>query len=180
MKAAVWMILSVVGLTLGLTPSAFARVETVPSVDLTQYVGTWYEIARNPIIVEPKCPCARQVLTPRPDGQVDVFNSCNKYKVSGKLSVIRGTAKPSDPTGAKVAVNFGFPWKGDYWIIALDSDYRWAAVTDRFGYSLYILARTPFLDQASYEEAVKAASAQVSVRRLRPTEQLGCTYPAGK
>ncbi len=170
----------VIMLLLGLVVSgsgALAEIQTVKQVDLTKYAGTWYEIARNPIIVEPVCACARQVLTPTTDGRVSVYNSCDKYQVGGKLSEIRGTAIPKDATNAKLSVDFGFPWKGDYWIIALDESYRYAVVTDRFGYSLYILSQTPSLESSLFDEAVKKAQTQVGINRLMPTIQLGCTYP---
>jgi apolipoprotein D and lipocalin family protein len=156
---------------------AFASIKTVPQVDLAKFAGTWYEIARNPIIFEPKCACARQVLTPMPDGKVAVLNSCNKDDVNGKLTTIRGTAEASDDTGAKLAVDFGFPWKGDYWIIDVAPDYSYAVVTDRFGYSLYILSRTPQMDPVSFQDALDAAKTQVSINRLKITDQNSCTYP---
>jgi apolipoprotein D and lipocalin family protein len=165
-------------LCLGFSVRAEASIHTVAQVDLGEYAGTWYEIARNPIIFEPSCACARQVLTPAANGAIDVYNSCDNHRVGGKLVEIRGTAKSADSTGARLEVSFGFPWKGDYWVIALDSQYRYAVVTDRFGYSLYILSRTPELDPALHEEALQAAKRQVSIKRLKTTPQDGCTYPS--
>jgi apolipoprotein D and lipocalin family protein len=157
---------------------AFAKIETVPSVNLGRFAGAWYEIARNPIIFEPKCACARQLLSPLPDAKISVLNTCNKDTADGKLTEISGTAEASDETNSKLAVDFGFPWKGQYWIIALAPDYSYAAVTDSWGYSLYILSKTPTLDAASYQAALDAAQAQVSIKRLVVTDQTGCTYPA--
>jgi apolipoprotein D and lipocalin family protein len=158
--------------------AAFAKVETVAAVDLARFAGTWYEIARNPIIFEPVCACARQVLAPLPNGQISVLNTCNKNNVDGPLTSIRGTAEATDASDSKLAVDFGFPWKGDYWIIDLAPDYSYAVVTDRFGYSLYILSKTPNMDETSYQNALKAAETQVSIKRLVVTDQTGCTYPA--
>lgn len=158
--------------------SAFAAVETVSHVDLSRYVGTWYDIASNPIIFQPSCPCERQVLTPTADGKVSVFNSCNKGSPDGQLSEIRGTAEPVDGTNSKLAVDFGFPWKGAYWIIALDTDYRYAVVSDNFGYSLYILSKTPQLEDSLYQQALKSAqAANVNTKNLVFSSQVGCQYP---
>lgn len=162
---------------LGFATSASACIKTVPSVDLHRYVGIWYEIARNPVIFEPKCACARQVLTALDDGKVGVYNTCDKRDPNGKLLEVRGTASPTDASDAKLSVDFGFLWKGDYWVIALDPEYRYAVVTDRFGYSLYILSRTPTLEPSLFEKALAAAQSQVSIRRLKMTQQEGCTYP---
>lgn len=160
--------------------SAFAKVETLPSLDLGKFAGTWYRIAANPIIFEPKCACARQVLSPGADGKINVLNTCNKNDVDGKLVTISGTATPKDSTNSKLSVNFGLPWGGDFYVIAVSSDYQVAVVTDRFGYSLYIQAKTPTISAEQYNEALDAAAAQVSTSRLQIEQQDGCTYPAAE
>ncbi len=54
---------------------SMADLQTVPSVDLTQYAGRWYQIARNPLVFEGDCYCSQQTLTALNDGRVGVFNS---------------------------------------------------------------------------------------------------------
>lgn len=165
-------------IVLGLFGSrAFGEIKTVDKVDLAKFAGTWYRISANQIIFEPKCACARQVLTPTADGKVAAHNSCNEEFVSGKLTEVRGTAMPVDASGSKLAVDFGFPWKGDYWIIALDASYRYAVVTDRFGYSLYVMSRAPTLESELYDEAVLEASSQVNTKNLVMQTQRDCRYP---
>ncbi len=158
--------------------SAFFGIETVPRVDLGRYAGTWYRVSANPIIVEPKCACARQVLTPSNDGRIEVLNTCQRDQVGGEPVEIRGFATSNDETGARLSVDFGLPWKGQFWIVALDSEYRYAAVTDSVGYSLYIVSRTPELAPELYQEAVAAAQrANVRVDKLVMQSHQGCTYP---
>ena len=162
-------------------PFAQARedLKTVNAVNVSRYAGTWYEIARNNFLPwEWGCVCARQVLTPAADGTLGVYNSCNFWTPAGKLRDIKGTAAVSDKsTNAKLTVDFGMPWKGDYWIIALDPEYRWAVVSDPSRWSLYVLSRTPQMDGALYNEAIAQASAQTDTRFLQTTQQLGCSYP---
>ena len=165
---------------LTLSASAFATIETLPNVDLARFAGTWYRIAAKPIIVEPNCTCARQLLSARADGKIDVLNTCNKDTVNGKLVSIKGIATAKDETNSKLSVNFGLPWGGDFYIIALAEDYQWAVVTDRFGYSLYIQAKTPTINKEQFQEALTAASAQVNTKSLKLEQQSGCTYPAIK
>ena len=160
-----------------MSPKLFAAIHVVEQVDLNRFIGTWYEIARNPIIFEPKCACAQQKLGQLDTNTVSVYNSCNVGSIGGKLSEIRGTATPVDGLSSKLAVDFGFFWKGDYWVIALDPEYKYAVVTDRFGYSLYILSKTPTLDSALYAKALASAETQVKTDRLVVTPQEGCTYP---
>mgnify|MGYP000087239016 CR=1 FL=1 len=51
---------------------------------------------------------------------------------------------------AKLEVQFFWPFHGDYWIIELDPDYRYAAVRHPSRDYLWILARTPALDPSLY------------------------------
>jgi len=153
-------------------------IETESQVNAARFVGTWYRIASNSIIFEPTCACARQVLTPSHDGVVQVYNSCNKDSVSGELVEIRGTATADDSTNSKFSINFGLPWSGSYWIVAVDPKYRWAVVTDSFGYSLYVMSKTPTLSAELYKVALdEAEERNVGVGRLELQEQHGCTYP---
>lgn len=157
---------------------ARSTVKTVPLVDAQKFAGTWYRISANPIIVEPACACARQVLTPKADGTIAVYNSCNKGDRSGKLVEIRGTAIAKDASVSKLAVDFGLPWKGSYWIVAVDVYYRYAVVTDSLGYSLYVMSRAPVLSDELYDEALAAAKANnVNISRLKVQSQQGCNYP---
>jgi apolipoprotein D and lipocalin family protein len=108
---------------------------------------------------------------------VDVYNSCNEPS-TGELREIRGFATNNDAnTNAQFTVDFGLPHKGQYWIIGLDSDYRYAVVSDPSKLSLYILSKTPTLEPELYDEAVQIAAEQLDVSRLVMTPQMGCTYP---
>ncbi len=160
--------------------NARADLQTVSHVDVSRYIGTWYQIAHNQLPFEPKdCACAQQTLGVNAQGAVTVYNSCNAGGTHGSLYEIRGTARNEDPaSNSKFEVDFvGVPQAGQYWIIALDADYRYAVVSDPSLLSLYILSKTPELDPALYNEAVKAAAAQVPVDKLVITPQQGCQYP---
>lgn len=155
-------------------------LKTVPSVDLNQYLGTWYQISRNILFFEMDCSaCSRQVLAPQADGSASVWNTCNQGSPLGRVVSIRGTATVENPqTNAELLVDFGLPNKGQYWIIALAPDYHWAVVSDPTKKSLYVLSKTPTLDSDSYKAAVAAASVQVDTSQLAITNQSDCSYPA--
>ncbi len=158
---------------------ASAAPTTVPYVDLNMYVGRWFQMAANPTTFERGCFCAQQTLTPPSNGKVGVYNSCNLNSANGRLSDIRGTAAPVDTqTFAKLEVDFGLPWKGEYWIIGLAGDYSWAVVTDSKGDTLYVLSRTPEMSAQAYGNAVAAAAAaQVDTSKLVRQPHQGCSYP---
>jgi apolipoprotein D and lipocalin family protein len=172
-----WTLAALV-LSLFVSAQARSEIQTVSYVDVGRYLGTWYQIAKNPLVFEGNCYCSQQKLGVKGPGVVSVYNSCNRNSVNGPIAEISGEAVVVDPvTNAKLSVDFNLPHKGEYWIIGLDSDYRYAVVTDSRGDSLYILSKTPFLAQDLYDEAVAAAARQVRTDRLEQTVHAGCTYP---
>lgn len=122
---------------------------TVPAVDLNRYVGKWYEIASYPAWFQKGCTGTTADYTPLPDGRIRVVNRCFKNSLDGPLKESSGSAEVADPiTKAKLKVTFFWPFKGDYWIIGLDPDYRWAIVGVPSRRYLWILSRTPTLETA--------------------------------
>lgn len=155
------------------------ELETVPSIDAGKFLGRWYQQSRNPLPFEPlNCLCALQTLSLKDDGTVSVFNSCNKDSVAGPLLGVIGYATIDNPgENTKLSVDFGFPKKGQYWIIGVDHEYRWAVISEPSKASLYILSKTPVLSAELYEAALASARTQVSTEKLRPTVQENCNYP---
>ena len=146
-----WLPLSVLALSLiaayRLASASEEGLPTVDDLDLERYQGRWYEIARLPLSWERKC--ARDVVaayTLRPDGTIEVLNTCRK--ADGTITQSKGTAKPATKEGSpsKLKVTFFWPFAGDYWILDLDPDYRWALVGTPNRKYLWILSRTPQLD----------------------------------
>jgi len=158
---------------------AQAETRTVDHVNLKRYLGNWYEIASIPQRFSEGCHCTRAKYGLRRDGQISVFNSCNKDSVNGELSEARGFARVDDEeTNAKLRVSFFWPFFGDYWIIGLDSHYRYAVVSNEEGTSLWILSRTPKLNKKLLAEALGIAKANgIDTRELSYTEQRACIYP---
>ena len=134
-------------------------LRTVNSVDLSRYSGTWYEIARYPNRFQRDCQSNTTAeYTLRKDGKVQIVNSCRQK--DGKTKTARGTAKRADKTtNAKLRVTFFWPFYGDYWVIALDPNYRYAIVGEPNRKYLWILSRTPEMDASFYEEILEQVRA---------------------
>lgn len=148
-------------------------VQVVPSVDLARYAGTWYEIARFPNRFQRKCAGdTSATYTLRPDGKIEVLNRCRKE--DGSITSAKGTAKKASQNGpeTKLKVTFFWPFYGDYWIIGLDPDYRWALVGDPGRKYLWILSRERSMDEGEYARIVELARHQgFDVDRLMRTKQ---------
>ncbi len=139
-------------------------LQTVASVDLVRYAGTWYEIARLPMLFQRYCIDSKAIYSVRPDGKIGVHNEC--VTDSGKLDQADGIATIVDTTtNAKLAVTFdnffarlvGPSREGNYWIIDLDPDYQTALVGTPDRRYLWILSRTAHLDEVTYQRLVAKA-----------------------
>jgi apolipoprotein D and lipocalin family protein len=127
----------------------FPPLETVSAVDIDRYAGKWYEIAKYPVVFENGCIDVTAEYTLLEDGSVLVVNTCGS--IDGSSRDIVGSATVTDPsTNAKLSVSFFGPLFGaPYWIIDLDEDYQYAVVGDPSREFLWILSRTPSLDDAT-------------------------------
>jgi apolipoprotein D and lipocalin family protein len=159
-----------------------ASVRTVPFVDLDRYLGDWFETARLPNRFQRECVGdVRATYGRRSDGLLDVVNWCRTAE--GETEA-RGVARIVDErASAKLKVRFAPAWLswlpmvwGDYWIIGLAPDYSWAVVGDPSRNYLWILARTPRLDDESIEAALLLARTNgYDVERLVRTPHAGAS-----
>ena len=144
-----------------------APLKTVPSVDVAQYLGQWYEIARYPNRFERGCEFVTAnyslIESGSDKGYIRVLNSCVIDNKKDKPKIARGVAKPlNGRNNAVLAVNFApFPLpkgNGNYHILYLDSGYQFAVVGEPSRKYLWLLARTPKIDEANKAKMLTAAS----------------------
>lgn len=139
-------------------------------------LGAWYEIATIPQSFQKGCVGVTDQYSLREDGDIDVVNTCRKDTLDGKVRAVRGKSWVTDATtNAKLRVRFFWPFSGAYWIIGLDPEYRWAVVGHPSRRYLWILSRTPRMDDAVYGELIRTIAAQgYDTGRIKKTLQ-----PAG-
>jgi lipocalin len=126
---------------------------TVQTVDLNRYLGHWYEIAKYDHYFERDLDYAMAKYTLRDDGKIDVLNTGIK---DGRAKDAKGIAKTTDVPGL-LRVSFFEPFFGDYRIMMLDENYQYVVVggsTDKF---LWILSRTPQLEDATLSRILAEA-----------------------
>ena len=127
-------------------------LQTVEHLDLARYVGLWHEIASFPQRYTRNCYNVTAEYALRDDGRISVVNSCHKGSATGRLSTIRGVARVVDESSnAKLKVRFFWPFEGDYWVIELGENYEYAVVSDPTRATLWILSRTPTINQATLD-----------------------------
>jgi apolipoprotein D and lipocalin family protein len=139
-------------------------LQTVSHVDLHRYVGLWYEIGRYPNSFQKGCQDSTAMYTVRPDGKIDVVNSCRNDQ-DGSLREAKGRAWVVDKnSNARLKVSFFWPFRGDYWIIDLGREYEYAVVGTPNRRYLWILSRTPEMHPDILEKIVQNVEKQGFVR----------------
>ena len=161
-------------LFMAVTAGAQTPLAVVERVDLDRYLGTWYEIASYPAWFAKNCTGVTAEYSRREDGKIGVINRCFKGSLEGKLKEAKGRAKVADPnTNARLKVSFFGPFWGDYWILDLDPEYQWAVVGEPKRKYLWILSRTPTLDQETLDGILSRLPARgYDIDRLQWTPQL--------
>jgi apolipoprotein D and lipocalin family protein len=144
----------------------------VDSVDLSRYQGRWYDIASIPLRFSQHCTCTFAEYSADTNGNIRVYNQCLNRK-TGKTDSIRGKAFPvKGSNNAKLKVQFFWPFRGDYYIIDIDSNYTLALVGSPDRNTLWILSRTPAISDARFQEACeKARTLGFDTNRLRRVRQ---------
>jgi len=156
----------------GCTIRPTTPLPTVESVDLARYMGDWYEIALLPNRFQSMCVADTQASYRLEGDVVRVRNRCRK--ADGALEEANGVAKVVEGSlNAKLRVSFFRPFYGDYWILAIDQDYRWVLIGEPNRTYGWVLSRTPNLDDTSLQIALdKAAALGFDRAAFRRTPQI--------
>jgi len=138
--------------------------DTVAAVDVTRYVGTWYEIASVASGFLRACTATTATYAPLDATTVSVHNRCVLGGADGAPIEITGSARVVDPSNARLEVDFGFA-RAPYWIVDLGvaapgAPYPWAVVSNPSRTSLWILSREPKMSAARYDALVARLTAR--------------------
>jgi apolipoprotein D and lipocalin family protein len=166
--------ISLIILLMTTTVAQSQKLETVPNVDLKKYAGKWYEIASYPQRFQKGCHCTTAEYTLSERGYVIVENRCNKDSVNGRQSYIKGKAFVEKGSGnSKLKVQFFWPFKGKYWIIELANDYSYAVVSHPNRKYLWILSRTPKMNENLYQQILTRLKEKgFDLTKIQTTKQI--------
>jgi apolipoprotein D and lipocalin family protein len=110
----------------------YLSLEVVPYVELEKYLGKWYEIAHLPAKFQDGCNETTATYTLSKDGSISVLNQCTK---NGKMKQAKGKAKVVDKN--------------------LGNNYDYAVVGTPNRKYLWILSRTPQMDDKLYSQLIE-------------------------
>ena len=138
-------------------PEPSASLQALASLDVPDYMGTWYQVAWFPNRFQKQCLSDTAATYRQLDrGQVAVVNRCRR--ADGSIDEVEGLARPQGSTirgnrlePAQLELSFlpavlrWLPISGSYWVIQLAEDGRYAVVSEARREYLWVLSRTPAL-----------------------------------
>jgi apolipoprotein D and lipocalin family protein len=131
-------------------------IETV-DLDIGRYLGRWYAVAHYPTRFEQGCAATTADYSLRSDGLIRVVNACRKGGLAGRPKRITGKARVVGPGKLVVTFVAFLPFtRGDYWVLHVGPDYRFAVVGEPGGRAGWVLSRSPVLAEADWQEALAA------------------------
>lgn len=139
-----------------------APVEPVEDFEIDRYLGAWNEIALIPNSFQDNCVAGTvaQYALLEESNHLSVLNTC--IEASGEREFAEGRARFAGPADrGALEVTFAgilglwlWPFAGDYIVIGLDPEYRWAAIGTPSREYAWVLARD---DRLGGEDLAKAA-----------------------
>jgi len=149
-------LLAAAGSTLVAAPAQAAPLRPVPQLDVSRYLGQWYQLAANPAPFNLDCVRDTTANYSLIDEQnIRVENSCTT--ITGERRGIVGNARVNDTA----ALHVSFPdvpsqdsldGPSNYIVAHLADDYSWALVGDPSRLSGFVLSRSPVVDAAGWQE----------------------------
>ncbi len=154
-----------------------AALQPIPRLDAQRYVGRWYEIAKFPNWFQRKCVADTSAdYSAMPEGGLRVVNRCRLE--NGQTDQAIGVARQmGGDSSARLQVRFAPAWLsfvpfvwGDYWVVDLDDSYELAAVSEPRREYLWILSRSPTVDEARFAALLGRLTAMgLDVSKLEKT-----------
>ncbi len=148
--------LSVCGAALlGGCQASMPPIEPVDYVDLERFMGDWYVIANIPTFVEKGAHNAVESYRLDDDGTIATTFTFRKDAFDGPKKTYnpRGFVRDTE-SNAVWGMQFVWPFKSDYRIIHLTEDYSVTVIGRNKRDYVWLMARTPTLEQELYDEAV--------------------------
>lgn len=129
---------------------------TVPSVDLARFMGDWYVLASIPTWPENDAYNAIESYALNADGTIATTFTFREGSFDGPLKqyhpvgFVRG-----DGSNAIWGMQFLWPIKAEYLIVALDDQYTQTVIGRHRRDYVWIMARTPAIPDAEYANLVR-------------------------
>ncbi len=176
----------------GAAAAAPPPLVALPALDVSRYMGVWYQVAWFPNRFQKQCVAdTRATYRLLPQGRIEVLNRCRQ--ADGTIDEVLGIARPAGSViegnllkPAQLEVNFLPDWLrwlpvgwGSYWVLQLGPDGRYAVIGEPTREYLWVLSRTPQLAAAD-ESAIRSGLQQqgYNLSRWQAHPQSAAAEPA--
>ena len=126
-----------------------AGIVPVTGFDLDSYLGTWYEIARLDNRFEAGMSQVTANYSMNPDGSVRVVNRGFVDNSQSWEEAVGIASFVENPNSGHLKVSFFGPFYSSYVVFKLTPDYSLSYVTGNDRNYLWLLSRTPQVDESS-------------------------------
>lgn len=140
----------------GCTAAQRPPIQTVPHVDLPRFMGDWYVIANIPTFVETDAYNAVESYRLDADGTIATTFTFRQGSYDGVLKSHRPRGFVLDTQSNAVwGMQFIWPFKGDFRIVYLNSDYTQTVIGREKRDYVWIMARQPTMPESDYQRIVE-------------------------
>jgi len=132
------------------------NIEPIRNFELNKYLGKWYEIARLPASFEKDLVNVTATYSLMNNGKVKVENEgINKDNKKNKKAIGNAKFGAAQNIGY-LRVSFFWPFYGDYKILKLDKDYKYALVFSSRKL-MWILSREKTMEKGILDQYLSAS-----------------------
>ncbi len=132
-------------------------MDAMKNIDMPKFMGDWFVIANIPTFAERDAVSPMENYRLRDDGTVAItFSYKNANSQASKELSMKGFVG-SRPDNGVWRVQWLWPFKADYRIVYLDDEYQFSIVGREKRDYLWIMSRTPNINEAQYEALVAKA-----------------------
>lgn len=153
--------------------SANSELQKVEYVNPEKFSGLWYEIARTYNAYQKKCVASSVEYILRNEQEYRVYNRCFDSKIGGELIEYKGSAEPadSDSNMAKLDMTYYWIFTKRYYVYYLENDYSAALIADSTLDQLWIMSRTPKMNENQLQNILSFLADKVELNKLIFTPQ---------
>jgi len=137
--------------------SSTLQIPTVKNFQLSNYLGTWYEIVRMPHRFEKNLHHVTATYSLLNNGKIEVKNRGYNTKKKVWKDAFGKAWIPDETKSSELRVSFFWPFSAAYRIIYLEDDYSLALVTSKSSKYFWMLSRSPEIEEEYYNRLIKKA-----------------------
>jgi len=153
---------------LALLTTLFANETALENgVSVERFSGLWYEVARTYNEFEEGCYAPTVEYKREESMRYRVFNRCFKGDIDGEKVLYTGRAKSLDGKSmSQMAITYYYIFTKEYRVLHIEPDYSAAIVADESLEQVWLMSRTPNMDEQLLKKMLAQLSMRMDITRL--------------